>query len=52
MRAVARAVGVYHPRGDYLVPLHIIHLELLSVSEVLKYISVFVSYCYLHMIPP
>ena len=46
---VACAVGTDHFAGDYLVVFHLIHFKKLSFSKMLKYVSIVIGYCYLHV---
>ena len=46
---VAAAVGVHYLSGHYLAVLHLIDLELLRVPKMLKYLSIVISYCDLHL---
>ena len=45
----AEAVGTDHFAGDYLVILNLIHFKKLSFSKMLKYVSIVIGYCYLHV---
>ena len=47
---VAAAIGVYHLGGHDLPILHLVNLELLRVSEVLKYLTIFISNRKFHLI--
>ena len=48
--AVAAAGGVLHSASCDFSILNIVHLEILTMSEMLKYLSVFVSYRYFHFL--
>ena len=47
--AMSNAIGTDHFAGNYLVVLHIIYLEKLCFSKMLKNISVIISYRYFHL---
>ena len=45
---MSTSVGIYHLRGENLLILHIIDLELIRMSKMLKNLSVFIGYCNSH----
>ena len=46
---MSAAIGIYHFRGYDLTVLHLIYLELFCVSKMLKYLSIVICHCNLHV---
>ena len=46
---MALPIGIYNLASRNLSVLDIIYLELFRMSEMLEYLSIFISYRYLHM---
>ena len=51
-RTVSLSVGIDHLRGYDFTAFNSIYLKLICVTEVLKYLSIFVSNCNFHYISP